>query len=269
MKRTGIADYEFVEHLGAGNHGEFWLAIPPPRLGRSPGEHVAVKTLAQRATDADFARMANELRVYASLSSPWLLPVLDAGQHDGRLFYATPYCPDGSLGHPARPLERQEVRRAIADAARAAHVLHEAGVAHRDVKPSNILLAGGRGHLSDLGLAQVINPGQTITGIGPVGTIEYLSPEVVRGDRASRASDVWAFGVTLHRVLTGRPIYHELPTGSLLEALRRVLRDRPVIDPGLAEPERRVIARCLELEPAERFPTATAFADELESIDEP
>ncbi|MEZ5227281.1 MAG: serine/threonine-protein kinase [Acidimicrobiales bacterium] len=266
MNATGIADYVFVQHLGAGNHGEFWLATPPARLGRPPGEHVAVKTLAQRASDNDFARMANELRVYASITSPFLLPVLDAGHQNGRLFYATPYCPDGSLGQPARPLGRGEVRQAAADAGRAAHELHQAGVAHRDIKPSNILLAGGRGHLSDLGLAQVINPGQTVTGIGPVGTIEYLSPEVVRGDRASRASDIWALGVTLHRVLTGRPIYQDLPTSSLRDALRQVLQDRPLIDAGLSEAERAVIARCLALEPADRYPTAEAFADDVERI---
>lgn len=267
MSHTGIADYVFVERLGTGNHGEFWLAVPPARLGRPPGEHVAIKTLAQRASDADFRRMANELRVYASLTSPYLVPVLDAGHQGGRLFYSTPYYPDGSLGQPARPLERVEVLHAVADAARAAHALHESGVAHRDIKPSNVLISNGRGHLSDLGLAQVINPGQTVTGIGPVGTIEYLSPEVVRGEKASRASDVWALGVTLHRVLTGRPVYHDLPTSSLLEALRRVLRDRPVIDSAVSGGERAVVERCLAPEPADRFATTDELAAAIEGIE--
>lgn len=266
MSHTGIADYVFVERLGTGNHGEFWLAVPPDRLERPPGEHVAIKTLAQRATDADFRRMANELRVYAGVDSAFLVPVLDAGQQRGRLFYATPYFADGSLGSPARPLQRAEVRTAIADAARAAHALHEAGIAHRDIKPSNVLLDRGRGRLSDLGLAQIINPGQTVTGIGPVGTIEYLSPEVVRGDRASRGSDIWALGVALHRVLTGRPVYHDLPTSSLLEALRRVLRDRPVIDPSLVDEERTIVERCLATEPADRFGTAIELAEAIEEV---
>ncbi len=260
MKGKGIADYEFVESLGKGNHGDFWLARPPARLGLAANELVAVKTLGQRASDADFRRMGNELRVYASVDSPYLVEVLDAGHQDGRLFYTTRYFADGSLGSPARPLERREVCRAVADAARAAHALHEAGIAHRDIKPSNVMLESGRGRLSDLGLAQVINPGQTVTGIGPVGTIEYLAPEVIRGERASRASDVWALGVTLHRVLTGRPVYHDLPTSSLVDALRRILTDRPVIDPSLAEAERAIVARCLEADPADRHPTAEALA---------
>jgi serine/threonine protein kinase len=132
----GIADYSFVERLGEGNHGTFWLARRPARLTAVTAEFVAVKTLAQQATDQDFARMANELRVYAAVESPHLVPIYDAGHHNGRLFYATAYFADGSLGAPARPMDRPEVVSAVADAAAGAHALHEAGIAHRDIKPA-------------------------------------------------------------------------------------------------------------------------------------
>ncbi len=264
---TGIADYEFLERLGEGNHGEFWLAVPPPRLGLDPGRRVAVKTLAQRASEADFGRMANELRIYAGVDSPALTPIIDAGHQNGRLFYAMPHYPDGSLASPARPLDRREIRQAVARAARAAHALHEAGVAHRDIKPSNILLDRGVGYLSDLGLAQIIHPGQTVTGIGPVGTIEFLSPEVVRGERASRASDVWALGVTLHHQLSARPLYPTLERRSLLDALRQVLDTMPVVDPDLADGERAVIERCLMAEPAHRYGRADELAAAIEGLD--
>lgn len=260
----GIADYHFLQRLGEGNHGTFWLAKPPPRLGRPELEFVAVKTLAQQATDQDFKRMANELRVYASVESPYLVPVYDAGHQDGRLFYATAYFPNGSLGGPARPMSLNEVVTAVVCAAEAADALHGAGIAHRDIKGDNVMLADdGTAKLGDLGLAQIINPGQTVTGIGPVGTIEYLAPELVRGDKASRASDIWALGVTLHRSLTGRGVYDSLPLDSLLEALRHVLSAEPTLSPDLPPDLAAVVERCLHKDPGSRYTTAAELAADL------
>ncbi len=260
---NGIADYVFLRHLGDGNHGSFWLARPPERLGTTQ-ESVAVKVLAQRATEDDFRRMTNELRIYSLVECADLVEILDAGHDDGQLFYTTMFHENGSLDRPSRPLDRPTIINAVAAASRAAHQLHQHGIAHRDIKPANILLDGDHGRLADLGLAQIINPGQTVTGIGPVGTIEFLAPEVIRGEPATRASDIWALGVTLHSVLTGRPLYHGLRTATLLDALRQVLTDRPVIDPSLKGNERAIVERCLMPEPGDRFATAADLAADLE-----
>ncbi|MEM7324240.1 MAG: serine/threonine-protein kinase [Actinomycetota bacterium] len=275
----GIADYSFIERLGEGNHGTFWLAKRPPRLTSVAADLVAVKTLTQQATDQDFKRMANELRVYAAVDSPHLAPVYDAGHHNGRLFYATAYFAAGSLGAPARPMDRTEVVAAVADAALGAHALHEAGIAHRDIKPANIMISRGArvdegaaedsgvtAVLGDLGLAQIINPGQTVTGIGPVGTIEYLAPEQVQGQAASRASDIWALGVTLHRAVSGRGVYDTLPVDSLVDALRHVMSTRPALDPALDQALMSVVERCLQEDPAARYTTAVDLAGELRSV---
>ncbi len=261
-----IADYELLDSLGTGNHGEFWLARPPARLGLPDGVMVAVKVLAIQATENDFDRIANELRIHASVSSPHLAPVLDAGQQDGRLFYTTAYYPDGSLDSPARPLDRAAVLAAVAGAARACHALHEAGIAHRDVKPGNILLDEGRGLLGDLGLAQLLSPGQTVTGIGPVGTVQFLAPETVRGEPASRASDVWSFGATLHGVVSGRSIFPGLEQLDLLGALRTILSEPPTIDDAIDPSVRTVVARAVAVDPGDRHPTAADFADDVERI---
>jgi serine/threonine protein kinase len=260
-----IADYTFVRSLGEGNYGEFYLASPPPRL-KLGSDYVAVKVLSGNATDDAFRRATKELKLFASIRSPYLVTLFDAGQEDSSFYYAMEYFPLGSLAAPARPLTRAEVLTAVAHGARAAHALHEAGIVHRDIKPANILLHEGGAKLSDLGLAQLVSPGITITGLGPISSVEYLDPGVMRGGRASRASDVWSLGVTLHRALTGAGLYGELPERDPLFAMRRVLNERPTLDPSLSGPEADLVASCLAPDPADRPPTAEMVADRIDKL---
>lgn len=256
-----IADYELIEVIGRGNHGVFHRARPPQRLGLSE-EFVAVKVLERNATDADFHRLATELRVFSSVQSPHLVTLYDAGQQEGRLFYAMRWYSEGSLdGSTADTSTRIQ---AVVDAARGAHALHEVGVVHRDVKPANIMLAGGRGFLADLGLAQVWSPGMTTTGVGPIGSIEYMEPDIVYGERAMRTSDVWSLAMTLHHVLAGVGCYGDIPEKSVLDAFRHVLHTRPTISPAIQGPVRAVIERALAETRVDRHQTAAEFADDLE-----
>ena len=259
-----IADYTLIEPMGTGNHGTFWLAERPARLSGVDANRVGVKVLDHHATDQDFRRMANELQLYAASDSEFLVPILDAGQQDGTLFYATPFYENGSLGASSRPLTPMETLVCIADAADAAHALHETGVAHRDIKPDNVMITDDmRGRLGDLGLAQILTPGQTVTGVGPVGTIEYLAPELIRGEAAGRPTDIWALGATAHRALTGRSLYTDLPSTSLLDALRFLLDATPRLQESLPAEVVGIINRCLKPDPTMRYPTAEELASEL------
>jgi len=264
MSRDGIADYEFVRDLGEGNYGTFHLAKTPARLPVDE-EFVAVKVLAGGTTDDTFRRSTRELQLFASIQSPHLVRLYDAGQEGGTFYYAMEYHPLGSLATPARPLEHDEVLRAVAHAAHAAHDLHEVGCVHRDIKPANVLLRDDGAVLSDLGLAQILNPGQTVTGIGSLGSMEFMDPVVVRGARPSRACDIWSLGATMHRALTGEGIYGELPDAPLL-ALRVVLSSEPVIASSLPAAEADVIRRCLALDPAQRPTSAGDLASEVEAL---
>ena len=264
MKR--IADYDLEHSLGTGNHGEFFLARPPERLGLT-SDYVAVKVLGLNTSDDAFRRVANELKLFASVECEQLVALYDAGQQAGVFFYAMEYFPRGSLGQPAEPPARPTVLRAVADAARAAHALHEAGVAHRDIKPANVLLGEGSGRLSDLGLAQILSPGQTVTGIGPVGTIEYMEPAMVLGEPAGRASDVWSLAATLHKALTGASLYGEIPE-DLVAALRHVVQSRPVVANDVTEGERELIESCLAADRGERPATAADVARRLDELAE-
>ena len=225
-----------------------------------------MKVLSINASDDAFRRVANELQLFASVLSDQLVTLHDAGQQSGRLFYAMEFFPHGSLGKPSIELTRADVLRAVADAARAAHALHESGVAHRDIKPANVMLVDGGGKLGDLGLAQILSPGQTVTGIGPIGSIEYMEPGVVLGEQAGRASDIWALGVTAHRSLTGRSVFGEIPSGELIAALRHVLQTEPELDDGLSPGDAAAIEACLRPDRADRPATAAEVATMFDEL---
>jgi eukaryotic-like serine/threonine-protein kinase len=261
----GIADYQFIRRLGAGSHGMFYLARRPERLPVT-AELVAVKVLSGGSSQDVFRRAARELAAFAAVSSPYLVRLYDAGQQGEQLYYSMEYLPGGSLAAPAEPPDRVTALTAVAHAARAAHALHEAGIAHRDIKPGNILLHADGAKLADLGLSHVLSPGITITRMGPAGDIGYTDPCLIRGDRPSRASDVFSLGATLQYALVGEGLYGPLPEDDPLLAMRRVLSHPPVIAAGLDPAARTVIAWAIAADPASRPATALEFAERVEEL---
>ena len=131
---------------------------------------------------------------------------------------------------------------------------------HRDVKPGNVLLHEGGGKLSDLGLSQVFTPGVTLTGMGPIGSVEYMDPVLIQGEPPTPDNDIWSLGVMAHRVGTGVGVFGDLPDGDGLLALRRILVRAAA---GLARRRRRpspiwsatVCARWASGRPRPRWPT--------------
>jgi eukaryotic-like serine/threonine-protein kinase len=256
-----IADYEIVRSLGWGNHGQFFLARKPPRLPVD-AEFVAVKVFAGTTTDDIFRRATRELKAFAAVPSPYIVSLYDAGQQDSVLYYSMEYLAGGSLADPGQPLSPDHAVKAVRDAALAVATLHAAGLVHRDIKPGNIMLHSTGGKLSDLGLAHVIAPGVTVTGMGPVASLEYTDPALLLGGRATPASDVYSLGVTLHRVITGRSIFgQDLPSDDGLLALRRVMSATVQLSPGLPPAVAELIRQCTGPE-ADR-PPAGQFAERL------
>jgi serine/threonine protein kinase len=263
--RSGIADYHFIRTLGAGNHGVFYLAGRPDRL-KIDAEFVAVKVLSGSNSQDTFRRATRELAAFAAVSSPHLVTLYDAGQQGDDLYYSMEYLPDGSLAAPAEQLAPEVTLTAVADAARAAHALHEAGIAHNDIKPGNVLLQDGRGKLSDLGLSQLLTPGLTITGLGSAGSVEYLDPAIIRGELPSRASDIFALAATLHRALTGEGLYGSLPSDNTMVAMRRVLSKPPSVAARLPAGIRDVIVAATNADPAARPSTALDLAKQIDAL---
>jgi serine/threonine protein kinase len=261
-----IADYELIRSLGWGNHGQFFLARKPARLPVDV-EYVAVKVFAGRSTADTFRRATRELKAFAAVRSPYIVSLYDAGQHDGVLYYSMEYLERGSLAEPVQPIGPADGTAAIRDAAVAVSALHAAGMVHRDIKPGNIMLTEHGGKLSDLGLAHVIAPGVTITGMGSVASIEYTDPEQLQGAHAGPATDIWSLGVTLHRVLSGKGIYgDDLPADDGLLALRRVMSADIQLAPGLPQAAAELILDSTG--PSAERPSAAQFAERLSVLTE-
>jgi serine/threonine protein kinase len=256
----GVADYEFVRWLGSGNHGQFFLARPPLRLPIDV-EYVAVKVLSGESTADTFRRATREMKAFAAVRSPYLVTLFDAGQHDGIFYYSMEFVPAGTLEHPAYGIERPAALRAVVDASRAVAALHAAGIVHRDVKPSNVLLTSDGAKLSDLGLSQVFTPGVTLTGMGSITSVEYTDPDLLHGEPPAPHNDVWSLGIMLHRVAAGAGVFGDLPASDGLLALRRIVSTKPEISPTLEASLADLVRDCLA--PAAQRPTAEAVANRI------
>jgi serine/threonine protein kinase len=257
-----VADYEVVRPLGEAGYGAMYVARPPARLGLDD-ELVGLKVLHVSDDQAALRRATRELRAFAAVPSPYLVRLLDAGRDGTAFFYAMEYCERGSLADPASPLARDEVVAAVREAALAAHALHEAGLVHRGIKPANVLLHRDGARLADLGLVQALDPGQSMTGLGGVGTLEFVEPLLLSGHPATRASDIWSLGVTLHHALVGVGVFGALPADDPLMAVRRALSTAPTISPDLPPDLAEVVGACLAPAREDRPATAEELADRL------
>jgi serine/threonine-protein kinase len=261
----GVADYVFLRELGRGEDGHVYLARPSHRLGL-PADTVAVKVLPAGGTDG-FDAVADELSVFAGLRAPELIPMYDVGTDADVVFYAMRHAA-GSLAAPGRELPRREALLAVARAARGAHRLHEAGLAHRGIRPSNILLDDTGAVLAEPAVAHLLGQGRTHIGTGArAGLLEFVDPQLMRGQPAGRASDIWALGVTLHLVLTGHGLFPALVSADPFTAVRIYLRSHPEPGEDLTDGERAVVLRSVHPDPARRYRTAADLAAAVEELD--
>jgi eukaryotic-like serine/threonine-protein kinase len=263
MARFG--DYLLVRRLGEGSHGRSFLAEPPLRLGVSD-EYVVVKVLHREVNEDDFTRATQHLAAVASVMSPYLARPLDVLRVDRAMGVVTEHVAGGSLDAPAKPIARRDVMQAVADAALGAHALHEAGIAHANITPSNILLGTRCAKLADASLLGVLDPGRTTAGTRAGDSVDLTDPSILLGARASRASDVWSLGATLHRLLTGQSLFGVVPDVGETEALRHVIVAPARLGGSLSPAEARVIAECVAEDPVERPLTAEALATRLRSL---
>jgi WD40 repeat protein len=234
---------------------------------------VAVKLLLLgRYSSADsIERFRREAESAAALRHPNIVAIYEIGEHDGQQFFSMDYVDGSSLAQMLRlgPFEPRRSAEVARDIAQAIHYAHGQGVLHRDLKPSNVLLDPfGQVRITDFGLAKRLDGSSDLTTTGQVvGTPNYLSPEHAAGKHAELgpASDVYSIGALLYELLTGRPPFL---SNSLQETLVRIQNNQPVsphaLNPALHRDLETICLKCLRKEPARRYPTALALAEDLQ-----
>ncbi len=270
-----IGPYRLVREIGRGGMGTVWLAHDG-RLDR----HIALKFLrlpdagdGPGATDrrrAVRSRFLVEARAAASIDHPNVAGIYDVGgAQSDRLFIAMAYCENGSLAQRLKSgaLAVGEALRIAAEIAAGLAAAHRRTVIHRDVKPANVLFdAAGTARLADFGIALL--PGQNVTGNGMVmGTLAYLAPEQLRGDRADHRADLWALGVTLYEMLTGRLPFEGASHAAMIYS---VLHATPVppstLVPDLPNTVGTLLAHLLAKDPDQRPDSADLVEQALRMI---
>jgi eukaryotic-like serine/threonine-protein kinase len=272
-----LGPYEIVAPLGAGGMGEVYLARDT-RLERS----VAVKVVpAAFSLDKDrLQRFEQEARCLGALNHPNLLAVYDVGSQDGVHYLVSELLEGENLRQRlgTGPLPLRKVVDTAVQLAKGLSAAHEKGIVHRDLKPDNVFITkDGRVKILDFGLAKQgvvdsVENAATMTAPGTqpgavLGTVGYMSPEQVRGEAADRRSDIFSLGAILYELASGRRAFQG---ESSVETLNAIMKDDPPeisttnknIPPALD----RMIRRCLEKAPDERFQSASDLAFAVEAL---
>ncbi len=268
LPRMGqVAGYKILKLLGRGGMGVVYKARQ-----RGLKRIVALKMISAGGLHgpAELARFRSEALAVADLQHPNIVQIYEVGEDDGNPFFSLEYISGGSLakkigGTPQPPREAAHLVRALADGMEFAH---QRGIIHRDLKPANVLLTEtGEPKVSDFGLVKRLedDAGQTQSG-SILGTASYMAPEQAEGKtkEIGPRSDLYALGGILYELMTGRPPFR---AASVLETLEQVRTQDPIapsqFQPKLPRDLETICLKCLQKEPAKRYDTAAALAEDL------
>jgi eukaryotic-like serine/threonine-protein kinase len=262
-----IGKYELIKSLGHGAMGEVFLARHP-----AIGREVAIKTIlptAGRLEDAE-VRFRREAEAAGRINHPNIVTIYDFDRDGDLLYLVMEFVQGSDLADlfTARSLGRAQLLEVLAQVCDGLAFAHSRGTIHRDIKPSNVrvIQEGGRlqAKVMDFGIARVEGSGLTATGM-VMGTVSYMAPEYIQTGQATPLGDVWAVGVMLYEGLTGKPPFgSESPTSILYRIIHEPVppleeQDLQGVNPAI----RSILAKALEKDPADRYPSAAALGQAL------
>jgi serine/threonine protein kinase/tetratricopeptide (TPR) repeat protein len=264
-----LGDYELLEEIGRGGQGVVFRARQ-----KSLNRTVALKviSLGQWASKAHLRRFRLEAEAAAHLEHPGIVPIHEVGERDGSCYFSMKFVEGGQLDEVVRraPMSVRQAAELIAKVARTVHYAHQHGILHRDIKPGNILLdQKGEPHLSDFGLARLVETESTMTRtLEVLGTPSYMAPEQAVGNNAaiSSVTDVYGLGAVLYQLLTGQPPF---AGGATYETIKLLLDTEPrqprLLNPKIDRDLSTICLKCIEKDPKRRYSSALALAEDLES----
>jgi TolB-like protein/Flp pilus assembly protein TadD len=263
-----LGDYELLEEVGRGGQGVVFRARQ-----KSLNRTVALKviSLGQWASKAHLKRFRLEAEAAARLEHPGIVPIHEVGERDGSCYFSMKFVEGGQLDEVVKhtPLSIRQAVELIAKVARTVHYAHQHGILHRDIKPGNILLdANGAPHLTDFGLARLVESESSVTHtLEVLGTPSYMAPEQALGNNAavSSVTDVYGLGAVLYQLLTGQPPF---AGGTTYETIKLLLDTEPrqprQLNPKIDRDLSTICLKCLEKDPTRRYVSALALAEDLE-----
>ncbi len=264
-----LGQYAILEEIGHGGMANVYRAVQT-----SIGREVAVKVLpAAFLQDRTFLERFNrEVKVIANLKHPRILPVHDFGEEGGLPYIVMAYMEGGTLADYIRlsqnGLPLNEVVRLVEQISEGLDFAHRRGIIHRDFKPSNVLLDGeGNAYLADFGIAKVSEATAHLTGSGIVGTPHFMAPEMSEAGSLSPLVDIYALGVTLYQMLTGRVPYEApTPMGVLLAHVSKPVPDVRLLRPDLPDAVQVVVEKAMAKDPQTRYQSARELASDLQAV---
>ncbi len=267
-----IGKYNIIREVGRGSSGTVYLSHDP-----FYGRDVAIKLYKELSGEDDGEMRAarkmffNEAQMVGRLQHPNILPIFDAGEEDGRYYVVMEHVHGArTLSAYCRPdnlLPTDEVVRVVFSAVRAMHYAHARGIVHRDIKPSNIMLTmDNEVRIIDFGIA-LWNDTEVSVIRGVAGSPSYMSPEQVKAEEISAVSDLYALGVVMYELLTGR---RPFKASNLAKLLHQIVFATPLpihrLRPEVPEDLEEIVWRAMRKKPADRFANGLEFAAALTQV---